>query len=605
MVQAENLQRHTLLSGAQQALMNFGVRMISELNREFLVCVQNGRIFMQETRRWLAAAALCTLIALSNGLYAADEPGTSDASAYVLQAEMALQRQDYLKAIQEYRKAAELSSDPDVARQAAITAMTYGFDDEALIAARRWYELDPESDEVTVVLAQINFRLGDVRAAKKYFGRLLDKSKEPPGEKLLMLVRYLSDEGNPEDADQIVRSLARPYSDSALANYAVAMMALQAGDTDYAKERAARAIELDPDGLKARLLYARILLASGEMDKAIEYTALLVGDDPDPDPDARMELAIMYMMADRTDDALSQVNQILLEQSGRMDALRLMAIINFHEGHLDAAWDDFNDLLASGQYRLDALYYLGRIADYREEYDRAVSLYAQVRHGSNALPSQQRAAALLAYEMEDVDSALQILDEFALAAPSFAVDASLAKAQLLAVAEDYDAALKLYDKAVQYRPDDERVVLSRADVLLRMGRIDDALDVYAKAVKRWPKSALVLNAYGYTLADRTDRYREAEKLIRKALKFDPENPAIIDSMGWVLFKLERYEEALAELEKAYEGMADHEVAAHIVETLMAMGKKDEALERLVAAEEETPDSPLLEDIRKRLFPDGS
>jgi tetratricopeptide (TPR) repeat protein len=282
-----------------------------------------------------------------------------------------------------------------------------------------------------------------------------------------------------------------------------------------------------------------------------------------------------------------------------------MAIINFHEGHLDAAWDDFNDLLASGQYRLDALYYLGRIADYREEYDRAVSLYAQVRHGSNALPSQQRAAALLAYEMEDVDSALQILDEFALAAPSFAVDASLAKAQLLAVAEDYDAALKLYDKAVQYRPDDERVVLSRADVLLRMGRIDDALDVYAKAVKRWPKSALVLNAYGYTLADRTDRYREAEKLIRKALKFDPENPAIIDSMGWVLFKLERYEEALAELEKAYEGMADHEVAAHIVETLMAMGKKDEALERLVAAEEETPDSPLLEDIRKRLFPDGS
>ena len=136
-----------------------------------------------------------------------------------------------------------------------------------------------------------------------------------------------------------------------------------------------------------------------------------------------------------------------------------------------------------------------------------------------------------------------------------------------------------------------------------MDRIDDAVAAYADAARRFPKSALSLNAYGYTLADRTDRYVEAEKLIRKALRYEPESPAIIDSLGWVLFKLGQYDEALVQLERAYEGMQDHEVAAHIVETLDALDRRDEALEFLEAAEALTPDSHLLEDVRKRLFPD--
>jgi tetratricopeptide (TPR) repeat protein len=115
---------------------------------------------------------------------------------------------------------------------------------------------------------------------------------------------------------------------------------------------------------------------------------------------------------------------------------------------------------------------------------------------------------------------------------------------------------------------------------------------------------MALNAYGYTLADRTDRYREAEKLIRKALRYDPDSPAIIDSMGWVLFKLGRYEEALTELERAYDEMPDHEIAAHIIETLMSMDRREEALEWLAKAEEETPDSELLADVRERLMADA-
>ncbi len=557
---------------------------------------------MHQYPGWLAASLLLLQTAIAPQTASADDGASSDASAYVLQAEMALQREEYLMAVQEYRKAAELSDDADLARQAALVGMTYGFYREALVAAKRWYKLDNKSNESRALLAQISFRLGDVKTARRHFSHLLEKSNEPAGEKLLMLVSYLSD-GDPEKADKLMRSLARPYDDSAVAHYAVATVALRAGDTDHALDRVQKSIDLDPDILRAKLLYARVLLAQGEHDKAIDYVARIIGDDPDPDPDARMELAVLYMMVNRQDDALSQVNQVLLEQSGRLDALRMAAIISFHQGNLDAAWDDFQDLLASGQYRMDALYYLARIADYRDEKDRAIRFYTEVTSGSNALTSQRRAAGLRYYENDDLNGALAQLDQFKYQSPSDWLDVQLAKAQLLSIAEEHDEALKIYDKTLHDRPDSERTALSRAELLLNMDRIDDAVAAYAEAARRFPKSALSLNAYGYTLADRTDRYVEAEKFIRKALRYDPESPAIIDSLGWVLFKLGHYDEALVQLERAYEGMQDHEVAAHIVEALDALDRRDEALEFLEAAEALTPDSHLLEDVRKRLFPD--
>ncbi len=559
---------------------------------------------MHEPRRWPAALTLSVLAALAGPAAAADEPDYTNVNAYILQAEMALQRDDYLQAAREYRKAAELSDNPEVARQAAATGLVYGFDREALRAARRWVELDGDSRDARLLLAQLSHRTGDTRAAKRHFARLVNDKDKAPGEQLVELLPYLSEGGDPADADAIMRALAKPYGDSSRAHYAVATLALRSGDVQYAIERVQRAIELDPEHLKSKLLYSRALLARGDVDEAIDYTARIIGDDFDPDPDARMELAILYMMADRPDDALSQVNQILLEQTGRTDAVRLMAIINFHEGRLDAAWDDFNDVLMSGQFRMDALFYLGRISDHREDTDGAIHFYSEVRRGSNAVAAQRRAAVLLLEEKDDLKGALELLDDFADDSPSNAVAAVQTRAMVLSLAREYEEALRYYDKAVRFRPDDESTVLSRAELLVRMDRVDEALASYAEAVRRWPKSAMALNAYGYTLADRTDRYREAEKLIRKAIRYDPDSPAIVDSLGWVLFKLGNFEEALDHLERAYAGLPDHEVAAHIVETLVALGRRDEALQRLEAAEESTPDSELLADVRRRLFDDA-
>jgi tetratricopeptide (TPR) repeat protein len=537
-------------------------------------------------------------------LLAAAAPALADdksASEYVLAAEVALHNGDYLTAVTEYRKAADISERVEIARQATRLAFDYGFSKQAAKAAARWVELDPESDEALVHLAQLQLRMGDVRTARRNFAKLIERGEQPPPERLYTLMSFISQE-DPEDADELMRALAKPYKDSALALYATAAVALQADEFEYAIETAQKAIELDPDWLKPKLLYGRALLVSGDVDTAIDYTARLIGDDPDPDPDARMELALMYMAAGEEDYALSQVNQVLLERANRTDALRMMAIINFRQGNLDASWDDFEDLLASGDYTADALFYLGRIADIRGEQDRAIRLYSQVKSGSNAIPSQRRAAFLMAFQQDDLDGALEQLDAFAKDRPLYAVDTMMIRAGLLGAFDRHDEAIALFDEVVRFRPDDESAALSRAQMMLDIGRLDDAIAAYRAAAKRWPESSMTLNALGYTLADRTDEYKEAEKLIRKALKYDPGSPAIIDSLGWVLHKRGEHEEALHYLEKAYAEFPDPEVAAHIVEVLAALDREDEALEFLVTAEERDPDSELLQGVRDRLFP---
>lgn len=515
---------------------------------------------------------------------------------------MELERQEYKAAAEEYRKAAELSEDPEVAKQATRVAYSYGFNDDALRAAKRWLELEEGNDEPLLYVAQLQLRTGALRDARSNFRRLLEKGEEPADERLPALIPFLSEE-DAKDSHWLMRELAKPYKDSAAAHYAAGVMALQAGDAGEALKRAERAIELNEEWTQPHMLYSRALLLSGEQDAAVDYAARMVGDSPDPDPDARLELAIMYLSADRDDDALSQVNQVLLEQPARTDALRLMAIINFRQDHLDAAWADFQDLLASGRYTMDAYYYLGRIADRRQEYDEAVALYSRVIAGENVSAAQRRASGIMAQEGKP-DEALAHLETFGSTHPNHAIDMMQARAQLLASLDRHEEALELYDRVVDYRPDDEQVTLGKAELLLRMGRVDDAIKMYRSAVKRWPDSAMSLNALGYTLADHTDRYREASRLIRKALDIEPDSPAIIDSWGWVLYKQGDYEQALAELERAYDVLKDPEVAAHLVEVLWKLDRSDEAKEVLEDAEVLFPENELLENIRERAFPDS-
>ena len=543
--------------------------------------------------RRFAVAVLLVSAALQPAL--AEDERDDGADDHLRAAELALQKHEYRKAATEFRLAANESGRPEIARQATRVAYTYGFNKDALESARRWVELDPESDEALLYLAQVQLRLGEISKARRSFAALLKRGNEPVPARLLDLLPILAQE-DAEHGYRVMSQLARRYSDTAEANYAVGVMALSAGDHDEAADRAQKAVEIDGEWIKPKLLYARALLFSGRQDEAIDYAARIVGDDPDPEPEARLELAVLYLSVGRDDDALSQVNQVLLEQPARSDALRLMAIINFRLEHLDAARSDFEDLLASGHYTMDALYYLARIADHRGDNERALGLYSQVTSGPHTVSSQRRAAGIISREA-GVEQALDHLQRFGERHPGFAIDMILAQAQLLASEHELERSLEIYDRVASYRPDDERVILSRSEVLLRLDRPQEAIREYRRAVKLNPDSPMALNALGYTLTYHGDDYHEALRLIEKALKLEPGSAAIIDSYGWVLYRLGRHEEALEQLERAWAMFKDPEIAVHLVEVLATLGRCDESAAMLDEAAALDPDHPMIGDVR--------
>ena len=223
----------------------------------------------KSSRVWALMAMMFASLATNHAIA---DTKSEKVSAHVLQAEIALQRQEYKTAASEYRKAAELSRNVDVARQATRIAFNYGFNKDALGSARRWVKLDEGSDEALLYVAQLQLRLGDIRASRRSLNRLLKRSEQAPDERLVALIPFLSQE-DPEDASELMRQLAKPYKNSASAQYAAGVMALQARDTDEATNRASRALELKPDWLKAQLLKARAMLLAGDQEGAIDYTS--------------------------------------------------------------------------------------------------------------------------------------------------------------------------------------------------------------------------------------------------------------------------------------------------------------------------------------------
>jgi tetratricopeptide (TPR) repeat protein len=532
----------------------------------------------------------------------ADNDSADGVAGYVEQAETALANYELHKAATAYVMAAEASSNDETARRATHLAYDLGFSDEALRAARRWAELAPNNDEALLYLGQLQLRDGQLRQAEKTFRQLLKRSDTDAAKRLLSFVPFLSQEDS-DNANKLMRKLAKPYKTSADAQYAAGLVALDAGQGEEAGERALKALALRPDWLSARLLRARSLLIAGDIDAAIQYSEHIVGDSFDPDPDARLELALMYLAAEREEDALSQINQVLMEQPGRPDALRLMALINYQQDNIDIAWNDFQDLLNTGHHSEDAFFYLGRIADERGEAVQAVRLLMQVDKGPNVVAAQKRVGGLLV-QLGRPEDAIEHFTKVSLRQPAYALDMLYARGQVNAGIGNYADALADFDRVVINAPGDEGALLGRAELKLRLDNLDGALADYRLAAKRFPNSALVLNALGYTLADRTEEFAEAYRAIKRALELDPRNPAIIDSYGWVLFKQGKYDEALAELERAYQFMKDAEIAAHIIDVLWAQERPEDAMAFLAQAEVDHPDDPRLEALRERLFPDA-
>src|SRR5690606_6020856 len=228
------------------------------------------------------------------------------------------------------------------------------------------------------------------------------------------------------------------------------------------------------------------------------------------------------------------------------------------------------------QHTDEAHFYLARLADQEQEIDVALKHYDQVRSGTHFFTALGRSAYLLA-TTERLPEAQNLFERAQNTFPEQSPQIQQLQINLLMELEEYEAALTAVNDVLAQQPDDSQLLYIRASIFDKLNDITSMEQDLRKILDKEPDNAVALNALGYILADRTNRYQEAYALIEKALALKPDNPAIMDSMGWAEYRLGNLEKAVSWLRRAYERFPDPEIASHLGEVLWVSGQRDEAL----------------------------
>ena len=289
---------------------------------------------------------------------------------------------------------------------------------------------------------------------------------------------------------------------------------------------------------------------------------------------------------------------MLLPES-RAVALRLLGLVEFQEGKLDEASARFAELVATGKFLDDAAYYLGVIAERHDDMERALRLYAQVQGGENAVPALLRAATILRAHGA-APAAEALLDQLIEEEPQRAPEILAARARIYADAGDSFQAFTVLDQGEHEYPDSVELRYAMASISEEQGKIAAALHELKAVAALRPQDPAALNAYGYTLADSNRKLKLARKLIEQAYAAAPKNAAILDSLGWVLYRQGHADEALTYLDEAYAYDRGSDIAAHLGEVLWRLGRRADAERIWSEGSKGGGDNHLLENTRLRL-----
>lgn len=522
-----------------------------------------------------------------------------DASYHLLMAEIALERSEYLVTAQEYLRAAEESADPDVARRSTEFAFNHGFDAYALRSASQWEKLEPGNPVIHSYLGCLYFRLNDLDQAYRHYDLALGPQEERVDADFLILAGDLAGEGKPQRVLILMKRFTVGNSGTPGMWLALANTAMQAGDAEFALDSASHAYDLAPDWDQSQVAVARALLLSGKTDVALDRIDGML----ERNPTLEMELEYVRLLTAAGEElsAIERLDDVTRQYGDRPEILRTHGIISLQAGDPDTAWRDFSQLLSAGYNINESFYYLGRIAFERQHYLQAAGLYGRVMSSRYLVPAQLRISRSYTL-LEDPETGLNHLQQFAENYPKHAFDVLPAQARLLVSMNRQTEALEVYDRALLYKPDTESLLLARGSLFESVGQLNDAIDDFRRTVDVAPDSALALNALGYTLANRTNRHREAYRYIKRALALDPDNAAVIDSMGWVQYRRGRLPDALTYLERAHGLMPDPEISAHLGEVLWVHGDREAAGQIWNQALQEHPDSPVLNETMLRFNP---
>lgn len=593
---------------------------------------------MANPRKTLSAIVVTWLAGCATGTLQQSSNPRVDLDSHMVLAAIARERQDGREAAEHYFAAALISDNRTLAELASEISRQFNLNELGLQAAELWQTLSPNEVRVHQFLGIFRLRSGDFDGAVAEFGQLL-AATENHASALAFLVELLANEADTQTTTAVMAQLIAEYPGTPEGHYGLARLGLQSGDYSLALEHAERAVELRPEWIEAQLLYARILLISGRTLEGLALAETIAEERPELE--VRLQYAELLLSAGQHEPARALLDDILVQNPGLPEAVRALAFLTLTLNDLDASRGHFTELRSQPRYRDEAFFYLGRIAESENQALQAMRLYSRVIAGTNAVEAQLRAANLLSTTLGDQSGALQHLREFGIANPDYSTDMLIAETEMLLQLRRDEDAMQLLTNAVTESPNDQtlreahvQLHVSIAQGAISREELDSAQDTlkdglqryrgdtslrYARAllyqaqgrnrrsanaleslVRDQPDDAGFLNALGYLLTDQMSRHEQALEYLTEALALEPANPAIIDSMGWVLFNLGDYEAALSLLQRAYELFPDAEVAAHIVDTQWALGNHEQALELLQQKLRENPESRHLKELDQRL-----
>ena len=515
----------------------------------------------------------------------------------VLLGEIAGQRGYGAVAAEALLRAATVSRDPRVIERTIRAALRAGDDLAVVQAGRLWVAAEPDSPAAHEVLGGLLLKTGDAQGAAQRLERALDLYGEDLARAYGRFAQVLGGLGLREPAWALMNRLVQLRPQAPEAYLRLAQLALRLRYPQRAQVASARALELRP-GLEEAALIQLGLHSVGAQKQSLErFANQFLAAHPDA---RRFRIAYARHLLDRDDmrAARSQFEKVVELYPDAADAAFAAGLLALEQRDFGEA-ERFLRLNLVGRPRNDqARLYLGQIAVERRDYEQALQWYGAVQDPGFLFEAQLRAALALG-RRGDADAALRRLKSIEPMDDQQRVRKVLTQEQVLREAKRLPEALAAMNDGVKRFPENTDLRYSRALLAAEM----DLLELHEKDIRRVlakePRNAQALNALGYTLADQTARYDEALELLTQAVRLKPEDPFVLDSMGWVQYRLGNNTEAISYLSRAFDKRQDADIAAHLGEVLWVIGEESRARSIWRKALKDAPDSEVLRETIER------
>jgi tetratricopeptide (TPR) repeat protein len=497
----------------------------------------------------------------------------------------------------DYVAAALQSDDPAIARRAtqvAIAAESWQF---ASMAADRWVQLQPENLDARQTAIQVMLLDGDYVAAEHQMSQVLDLMEHDRDRAWTLIAVQLAGTPDPERARTILQHLIEGHDavGHADALFAQSQLAARTGDVETAYALAGEALQQAPGRAELNAWAGRLAVNLQKPEVALQRYQKAHELAPD-DRTIAMAYVELLKRDGRVDDAQAVLAD-LPDAPGVRFARVAFALSIEQPEEAEAIYRGFSD--ASYANELEASFQAARSAEMLGLDQEAIDWYARVDRGENALLAVMRRAVLMAAR-GDIEAARNLLASTRIRRePEIQLQTYLTESQILIEAGRKEDALEVLSEGLEVMPGNVDVLYGRALLAAELGRIEEAENDLRTILESDPQNAAALNALGYTLADRTERLDEAERLIKAAHQIQPEEPSILDSMGWVAYRQGRLNEALSFLEEAWERDNNPEIAAHLGEVLWSLGRESDAMDAWRLGHERGPDNAVLEETLAR------